>query len=1235
MSTEAPSRPVSSARGASRPVLTGSEPTGTPRRYGARKGPASDRGIEVEQGKATDGGQEPGSRAGPGSEAPRLPERLRLIDDEIGFIGRVTETETLGQAWSEVEAGGLRLALVGGEPGIGKTRLAAHRARLAHSAGARVLYGRSEAELAIPVQAFAEAFGAFTTELEGAQLAELAAQAPALGRIVPAVKRHLPHDEEPARDEQPPDQHELFEAGTTLLAAASDDRPLLLILDDIHWADQPTALMLRYLTASPKPLNAMVLATYRTTEIESDSWVASTLLDLQRQPNVIDMVLEGLDPDDSLALAAELAGHRLSGAELTLAEMLHTEAAGNPLFLLQLIRNLSEAGEIDRVAGRWSLRRRIEAIELPGTVTETVRSRVERLGPEVAAVLASAAVIGAEFDAETLQAVAETDAATVAAALDRATEADLIARTEGGRPFGFTHPLISRVLYDGVGAASRGAAHRRAATALEKLLDGVEHQRAPEVARHWLEALPAEPAKARSWAQRAGEQALEQFEADAAARWFNRALGLELEPEPEARCDLLIGLGIAQRMSGQAQFRETLLAAARLAADLDHSERLVEAALANNRGFASASGTVDAERIAVLEMALERVGEAESEARALLTATLAAELSFSGEWERRVELSDEALRMARSLDRPRTLSKVLTARFVPIWMPETLEERLDNSEENVAIADRVGRPQEQFGAVHWRSVALLQAGEIEPAVAAIEREQQLAQRLGDPTALWIATYDRGNLATLFGRLEEAESLANEALQIASDSGQPDALPFFGSQIANIRYEQGRIAELQELLAQVVADNPGLPAFRALLALAYVDSGLPERGRDLLAMELETGFEEIPRDVTWLAGHVIYAHVAAALEEPAAAELLYRRIAPFASQIVYTGISSWGDCDHALGRLAATLGHYDDADRHLVAARERAREAGAAVWAVRAAIDGAEALLKRGRPGDVDPAVGLLDDALADAQRLDNAALADRATNLARHARSQQAIGPGGRSGARFNLRGRGQGAGAGSDGNGDGPPDGAAAPAPPATNGKRALLSCEGDTWSLSYRGRTLRLRDAKGVRYLASLLAEPGVERHAVDLQSGPAGPAPEGAPGAAAELDVRAAGGDAGAVLDPEAKRAYRERIEELREQIEEAEGFNDTERASRAREELEFVGRELAAAVGLGGRDRKAASGAERARVNVTRAIRKCVRRISELDPALGDHLERSLRTGSFCVYEPAASEALEWRVQEARS
>jgi hypothetical protein len=990
------------------------------------------------------------------------------------------------------------------------------------------------------------------------------------------------------------------------------------VLEDLHWADEGTLLLIRHLIAGPAEIRALVVGTYRSADVAPDSRAAHVLAELGREQECTPLELEALSREDALLLLTTLAGHGLRGAGADLAELLHRESAGNPLFLTELVRALLAAGSIRLEEGKWSIEEDLREARLPRTLTEVIEQRVTGYGPDVSEALAAASVLGEEFDPELVGRATDRRPGELDDAWDAAERAALIVETDAGR-LGFNHPLVARVLYEGLGPRRRGSWHRRFAEALEELDQPVD---SAETARHWAEAVPPEPARARFWAARAGRYALDRFDGSAAVDWYQRALDLHArcsDEDERTRCELLIGLGGAQRQLGEPAFRDTLLDASRLAERLGDGDLLVEAALLNNRGFAGTSGDLDEERIAILDAALRATGEADSRERALLLATLAVELTFSGEWDRRVQMSDEAVAIARRLEDRASLAYVLTLRFVTIWMPETLEERLANTAEALRLADELGDRWLQFHAVHWRAVALVQSGALTEAGAANAREQELASRLGDPTTRWISTYDRANFAIIYGRLSEAEELAREAADIATDSGQSGMLPMFASQLTNIRYEQGRLPELQPLIAEVVAEHPGIPAFRSVLALAYVEGDLRNEARNLLAIDLKSEFGDMPADVTWLTAHVIYAHVAAELGDRSAAEMLYERLAPWNDQIVYAAISAWGDVDHALGRLATTLKRFDEAEQHLNAASERAERIGAPVWIARTHLSTARLMLARDAPGDRAQAAELLDEVVAGARRVGAATVERYAVSLREHQRAMDVAAGGGRSGQRLRLQ--------------PSVVEVADAAEEAAGPSRSAVLLQEGDYWTMRNGESEVRLQDSKGIQYLARLLSNPGVEIHAVDLQSGYAAPA-QGSRVAVLQsgVSLRAAGADdAGEVLDAEAKRRYRARIDELRDEIEEAERFNDPERASRAREELELLGRELAAAVGIGGRDRKAASQAERARVNVTRALRNTINRIANHDEALGSHLEASVRTGSFCSYDPPAPEAVTWEVE----
>ena len=381
-----------------------------------------------------------------------------------------------------------------------------------------------------------------------------------------------------------------------------------------------------------------------------------------------------------------------------------------------------------------------------------------------------------------------------------------------------------------------------------------------------------------------------------------------------------------------------------------------------------------------------------------------------------------------------------------------------------------------------------------------------------------------------------------------------------------------------------------------LATLYMHTGRPAEARREYDRLAERDFATIPRDNVWSISIALLAELSETFRDAERSILLEELLAPLEGRNVVTptGIFA-GPVRRYLALTAAARGDQDTALARLAEARVACERMGYKPMLAVLDVDQARMLARRNQPGDVDQARELLQSGLLRAEEVGVPRLDER---LARAA----AMLP---------------------------EPDGAPPAAAPAQGPAGAVLAREGDVWRLDYEGRVLRVRDAKGMRHLALLLANPGIEFHAVDVATaaeGGAAPAAESVEG----LAVRAGTGDAGPALDSQAKAEYRSRLEDLRAEIEEAESFNDPERAARAREEMDFIAHELSAAVGLGGRDRRAASAAERARVNVTRALRREIRRIADEDAGLGRELETTVRTGTFCAYEPDPRRPVAWDV-----
>jgi hypothetical protein len=300
-------------------------------------------------------------------------------------------------------------------------------------------------------------------------------------------------------------------------------------------------------------------------------------------------------------------------------------------------------------------------------------------------------------------------------------------------------------------------------------------------------------------------------------------------------------------------------------------------------------------------------------------------------------------------------------------------------------------------------------------------------------------------------------------------------------------------------------------------------------------------------------------------------------------------------------MAATYGDWDAATQHFDLARRASERMNAKPFVALLDIDEAAMLTDRGGQGDAARALSLLTEAGEIARELEMERIVERVED------SIAGLGDVDRAGE-VSI--------------------GESEPATEAT----AQMRREGDLWRFQFEERSLHIRESKGVRCLAVLLANPGVEIHSIELAGSPAEAGSRGRRKLGEDLSLGIAS-DAGPVLDAKAKVTYRRRLDELREDVDEAESFNDHERAARAREEMDFLTKELAGAVGLGGRDRSTASTTERARVAVTKAVRATLKRIGEMDANLGQELTATIRTGTYCCYEPDRRRPVAWEVDES--
>jgi tetratricopeptide (TPR) repeat protein len=869
--------------------------------------------------------------------------------------------DTMLDAFKRVAAGeGREVLLISGEPGLGKTTLVAETARAAFAAGACVLFGHCEEDLATPYQLFGEALGHYVTHAPEDQLvAHVAAHGSELVRLVPALASRIPDLPSSRATDSDTERFLLFAAVVGLLAAVSEQQPVVLVLDDLQWADKASLLLLRHLTASDVSMQTLVLGTFRDSELSQAHALRETLGVLRRSERVSRIELAGLDDNGVVALLEAAAGHALEGGAVDLAHAVYRETDGNPFFVSEVLRHLAETGAISQdAAGRWVAEESLDARTLPDSVREVIGGRVVRLGPDAERVLSMAAVIGRDFDLDLLARATKTSEDALLDILEAAAAAALVrepADTTGR--YNFAHALIQHTLYEDLGPNRRARAHRQVAVALEALCGDRPGVRVGELARHWFNATqPVDLVKAISYSRQAGDAAIAALAPAEALRYYAQALDLYPQAtnlDPVLALDLAIGLGIAQRQTGDATFRETLLDAAHRAADRDDTDRLVAAALANNRGLYSDIGGVDLEKVEVLEMALERLPAGTAD-RALVLSTLCQELTAGSTLDRRRALADEAIAIGNACGDDAVIVRVLNHIFIPLMVPPLIEQVLDWTADALVRAERIGDPVLRFWAATERGIAAQFAGDTDETDRCLDLMGSLVERVDEPFLRFRYTWGRAVRAVIAGDTDDAERLANDALEMGTEGGVGDAMLFCAVVFFNVSYQRGTLRDIVPLVEQMAIDAPGLAVILSpVVALAHLEEGRIDDAARLLEEFATTGFE-LPMDQLWLGAMTTRAEFAIQCRLPSYAGPLFDRLAPWDHLT-----ADHGPVSYFLGGLATLLGRYDDANAYFGQSAATCERMGAKFNAVRTKLMWGTMLIERNTSADLERARDLL------------------------------------------------------------------------------------------------------------------------------------------------------------------------------------------------------------------------------------------------------------------------------------
>ena len=887
-----------------------------------------------------------------------LPSELRRLERRP-FVNRETALAVLRERWAAAQLGEGSVVLIGGEPGMGKTRLAARLAGEAYKDGAMLLYGRTDEEAVRPYQPFAEALGhLFTHCPDLADKPALRAAWAELAGFVPGLERPgATGDDPPPAEGQ---RHRLFDAIGLVLRHAADTRPVVLALDDLHWADAPTLLMLREVSRLAPACRLLVIATWRDREVAESGRLRRLIGDLRREEVLHQISLSGLGAEETAALVAQ------RGGDDALAGELHELSGGNPFFIEELLRSRRESPDATDA--------------VPESITQVIARRLERLSEDTVDVLVTAAVLGASFDLATLMAIAgDVD---VVEGVEAAVRAGLVIedpdRHDG---FAFAHAVVRETLYQRPMAGRRVRIHLAVAEALE-----VAELEVPpaELARHYFVARQvggAEPAV--EYSMRAAEQCQTAHAYEEVAAHYEKALvalDIARPDDLETRADIMLALGRARWQASERGPRLAFEIAASLARELGSAERLARAALgAGGRYYAP--GILDPSYVALLEEALAALEPDDSALRACLLARLAEQLAFTDPTGRAQSLARTAVAMARRLGEPAALSASLMSLHAALLHVEHAAERRRVAEEALALAGELYDDELAALGRHWLVYDLIELDELPEARRRRTQLEGLAEHLRQPLYRHSVLAWRCVWAGLAARWDEAERLADESLRLAERAGDPDARSHYDAQLLTLRREQGRLGELLSAIADHADDDSAVAVhWRAQLPLAHLDAGDEAAARAAFAAALGAGISAIPLTMPWLSTVASLAEAAALLGDREAAGRLYPALEPFADNLVQSGFAGCaGAVQRLLGRLAGTLGHVDAAVRHLDAALARHRMLGAPALTARTQCDLGELLAGQADPGERSRGEALLAEALVTARRLELRGIEARAT----------------------------------------------------------------------------------------------------------------------------------------------------------------------------------------------------------------------------------------------------------------